>query len=120
MPRKHNINADALYTIKAQQEVLDAELAVKWTQIKIKLSDWLLNSTSNITPSNDFRMIKCCVDSICGLNKLIGAQVEAPVDPSELPRTTDRTESLLKRLDAASGNIGTKSASGKKKPKVSH
>jgi len=78
--RKHNINVDALYTIKAQQDVLDAELGVKWTQIKIKLSDWLLNSTASISPSGDFKQIKCCVDSICGLNRLIGSQAKAPTE----------------------------------------
>jgi len=123
VPRNHDLKVSKLCTIKEQQEILDAELAVKWTQIKIKLSDWLLVSTSELSPSHDFKTIKCCVDAICGLNRLIGTAAQSPNEPADLPHATDRSQSLLKRLDQVSANNDKackKSASSKKPPTSKH
>ncbi len=98
MKKAQQHNTAELFTKEAEREVLESELRVKWVRLKLKLTDWLAQSTELLPIEGDYRAVKCVIDGICGLEKLIGADKPAPKQAQDQINTQDRVESLLKRL----------------------
>jgi len=81
-----------------QIEQKELELRERWVVLKFKLTDWLEKTLEQIPLGVDHKGIKCIVDSINQLEKLVGANVKAPGKLIDQATAKDRTESILDRL----------------------
>jgi len=82
----------------AQIEQQELELRGRWVVLKLKCTDWLEQSLKDLPYAEDYKGIKCIVDSINQLEKLIGVEVDAPAQMTDQMDATKRTQSILSKL----------------------
>ena len=81
-----------------QERELEQELRVKWVRLKLRLTDWLAESTAKMPVTGDYKAVKCIIDGVLGLEKLIGPDSPAPKQAIDQKASKDRVENLIKKL----------------------
>ncbi len=61
-------------------EMLQDDLKLKWVKVKIKMTNWLNESMTGMDACEDSKAIKCMVDSLAVMEKLIGVDADTPED----------------------------------------
>ena len=76
----------------------ELELRGKWLGVKIQLTDWLAITCKDLPIGGDHKAIKCIVDSLNQLDKLIGADNAPDPQPGDVIAAKDRTSSIISKL----------------------
>lgn len=82
----------------AQIEQQELELRGRWVALKLKLTDWLEETLKDLPYADDYKGVKCIVDSINQLEKLIGSESSTPAQMTDQMDARDRTKSILDKL----------------------
>ena len=79
----------------------ELELRGKWLKVKLMLTDWLAETVDGMPLGTDHRGVKCIVDSLNQLDKLIGLDSSHNDRAQDIIDKQDRTESILEKLRKA-------------------
>jgi len=106
--------ANRLTHIQAEKQVLDAQLQLDWTKLKLTLTNHLLEATPQLSLPQDYNQAYNCIRSIQSLSKLIGEDVPPPVNPEEIDKQHRYNSALVDRFSKPKKGRKTcnKSASG--------
>ena len=86
-------------------EVHQEILKLKWVKVKLKMTDWLSDSMTGMPAGERAADIKCMVDSISVMEKLIGVSAETPEELDKGLKTLGkRTKNVAKRLNFEEGS----------------
>ena len=85
---------------RTAEEIAEGELLLrgKWLGVKLQLTDWLAETCRNMPQGGDHKAIKCIVDSLNQLDKLIGADTSSDPVAGDMMPAVDRTKSILDKL----------------------
>ena len=80
--------------------MLEDNLRLKWVKLKIRLTDKLLSSMDGLDQCENSKDIKCLVDSLAVMEKLVGVDAEVPEDLDQGIKTIGkRTKNIAARLN---------------------
>jgi len=85
---------------RTADEIAEGELLLrgKWLGVKLQLTDWLAQTCKNLPEGGDHKAIKCIVDSLNQLDKLIGSENAPEPLPGDMVQQHERTASIIAKL----------------------
>ena len=79
-------------------EVKERELKTNWLRVKLMLTDWLVDTVDKMPLGDDYKGVKCVVDSMSQLIKLVGEDSSESDSAQDMVTTKERTASILAKL----------------------
>ena len=88
--------------VYTQKDIEEKSLQLRgmWLELKLRLTDWLAETVDNMPIGDDYKGVKCIVDSINQLEKLIGNTGQETNSTADMIQTADRTKSIIDRLES--------------------